>query len=212
MNISNFRQKIDNLKGRQDQIQADLARTEKQIEQLQSAIVESEQAQLIIQHVAKQTQEQLSFRISAPVTAALAGVFDDPYEFQLRFETRRNQTEADLIFLRNGNEIKDLSFVGGGGAVDVAAFGLQMAAWSMAGSRNFMLMDEPLKWLKSKDKIYEQRGAEMIQEIAHELGLQILLISHIPEQQKGSDRVFRYVKNNEGITEMEGTNGRKGKI
>jgi len=43
----------------------------------------------------------------------------------------------------------------------------------------------------------------MIREIAHELGLQILMISHIPEQQEGSDKVFRLSMDKKGVTKTE---------
>lgn len=190
MTIRDFRKKIENLKGRRDQVKENLVSAKAEAESLEREIGFSEEGQRIVQHVARLTQQQLEYRVSAPVSAALAGVFDNPYEFQLRFEVRRGQTEADLVFSRGESEYKDLVYSGGGGAVDVAAWGLQIAGWSMGKTRNFLLADEPLRFLKSKDKVLERRGALMIKEISHKVGLQILMISHIPEQQEGSDRVF----------------------
>ena len=202
MNISDFRKKIDRMAGRRDQIESNLKKASDEVVRLKQEVVYSEDAQRRIQLVAKQTQEQLEFRVSAPVSAALAGVWDDPYEFLLKFVERRGQTEADLVFKRDGTEYKNLIFSGGGGPVDVAAFGLQIAAWSMGGTRPFLLLDEPLKWLKSKNRILEERGAMMMGEISKELGLQMLMISHIPEQQRGSDRVFRFTLK-QGVTQVE---------
>lgn len=190
MHISDFRQRLDNLKGRRDQVKESLLEVHEDVGTLGVELLEYEEAQRRIQLVARQTQQQLEYQVSTPVTTALGGVFDNPYGFEIRFVERRGQTEADLIFSRGGVEYKDLSFSGGGGAVDVAAWGLQIAAWAMGTTRPFLLCDEPLKFLKSKNKVLEQRGAMMINEVSHELGLQILMISHIPEQQKGSDRGF----------------------
>ena len=203
MKISDFREKIDKMKGRRDQVQSDLEKAQVDVIRWTQDVKDSEDAQRIIQYVAKQTQQQLEFRVSAPVSAALAGIWDNPYEFALRFVEKRGQTEANLIFSRAGVEYKDLIFSGGGGEVDAAAFGLQIAAWSMGKTRPFLLCDEPLKFLKSRNGVYEERGAMMIKEISKELGLQILMISHIPQQQKGSDRVFDLKLNNDGVTQVK---------
>jgi hypothetical protein len=197
-----FRKQIDNLKGRRDQIKDTLSRTALKIDSLKDEIIISEDAQARIQLVAKQTQDQLRYYIETPVSAALEGVFDNPFGFELRFEPRRGQTEADLIFKRNGVEHKDLMFGGGGGETDVAAYGLQVAALSMRKDlRKFMLLDEPLKHLKSYDKSLEKRGALMIGETARGLKIQILMVSHIPEQQEGADKVFQFILKN-GVTEV----------
>ena len=192
MTLQECRQKVDNLKGRKSQITKDLHAATTLSNALELAIKDTEEAQIRIQAVAKATQEQLEIFISAPVTAAQAGVFDDPYEFLLRFEVRRGQTEGDLIFVRDGKEIKDLTFGGGGGEVDVAAYGLQIAGWSLSNTAPFLMLDEPLKWLKSRDKTFEVRGSTMLRETSQQVGLQILMISHIPEQQKAADKIFEF--------------------
>jgi hypothetical protein len=203
-NITLFREKIDNLKGRRDQIKDNIESALSKIEKLEQEIVNGEEAQARIQLVAKQTQDQLKFYFESPVDAAMSGVFDDPYEFELRFETRRGQTEADLIFKKDGTEHKDLTYGGGGGESDVAAYGLQVAALSMKkGLRRFLLLDEPLKHLKSADKTLEKRGGLMIGETGRGLKIQILMVSHIPEQQEGSDRVFRLrLENKKTVAEV----------
>jgi ABC-type nitrate/sulfonate/bicarbonate transport system ATPase subunit len=93
-------------------------------------------------------------------------------------------------------------FSGGGGAVDTAAFGCQVSGLYLTPLRRFLMLDEPLKHLKSKDKVLESRGALMITETSHELDLQVLMISHIPEQQEGADKVF-YLTNKKGVTEVK---------
>lgn len=201
--LISLRKNVDDFKGRRAQISEDLKKALAEIEASQKEIKISEEAQMIIQLVAKQTQDQLKFYIENPITAALGGVFDDPYEFELRFEQRRGQTEADLIFKSEKGEFKDLMFSGGGGEVDVAALGLQAAALSIAENvRRFLLLDEPLKHLKSEDKSLEKRGALMIGELARQLDIQILMVSHIPEQQEGADSIFRFELAEGGVTKV----------
>ena len=201
MEIKDIRRKTDNIKGRRDEKLEELNKNEKQILSVSAELEDSLRSQKVIQKVSRDTQAQLEFRIGPPVSAALDGVFDDPYEFILRFEDRRGQSEADLTFKRNGTEYKDLMYSGGGGEVDVAAWGLWIASHSLGSTRPFLLADEPLKFLKSRNKVLEERGAMMIQETSHQLDLQVLMISHIPEQQQGADKTFRLTLKG-GVTEV----------
>ena len=117
----------------------------------------------------------------------MASVFPDPYEFQLRFVQRRNKTEADLIFLKNGNETDDLINTAGGGAVDIASFALRIALWSIKRTRSVMIIDEAFRFL-SLD--LQQKASDMIKQISTKLGLQIIMVSHLPEIVTSADRII----------------------
>lgn len=187
MTIQAYRQKIEQQKGRMCQVHDDLKQTEKDIEDARLYSVYCEEAQTIVQNVAQLTQQELEYHVSELVSLALAAVFDEPYELSVEFTQRRGRTEADLWFVRDGKKIDPLG-ASGGGAVDVASFGLMVALWSLAPvkTRPVLFMDEPLKWLKGGQ--LPERGASMIKEISEKLGLQVVMISHIPDQIEGSDR------------------------
>lgn len=180
---------MERKKGRRDQILKNLEICEQDLKKWRRQAMYGEEAQLIIQTVAQQTQEQLNYHISELVTLALASVFEDPYEFKPEFVQRRGRTECDLWFVRDGVRIDPMS-ASGGGAVDVAAFALQVAMWSLRRphTRNVLILDEPLKWLKGGD--LPEKGALMIKEISNRLNLQIIMVSHIPDQIEGSDRII----------------------
>jgi hypothetical protein len=89
----------------------------------------------------------------------------------------------------NGDKVKiDPMTASGGGAVEVASFALRVALWSMATprTRNVLLLDEPLKFLKGD--ILPERGSRMIQLLSERLNLQIIMVSHIADQIEGADR------------------------
>ena len=167
------------------------------IEQRDKCIIEKEAAEsyyanalaarTIVQNVAEATQNKLEYHISSLVTAALRAVFPDPYSFELRFVQRRNKTEADLVFIKNGNETDDLLNTAGGGAVDVASFALRVALWSITKSRPVLIMDEAFKFL-SVD--LQGKASEMLKEISDKLGLQIILVSHLPQIISAADNVI----------------------
>lgn len=206
MDLNQIKEQLTKLKGRRDQVKSDIDSCKDRIDQLKSDLEASEQAQAIIQAVAKQTQEELKHVVEPPVNKALEAVLDRPYEFELRFTTKAGRTQAQQIYKRQGREYKNLMFSGGGGAQDTAALGLQVSGLYLTQLRRFLLLDEPLKHLKSRDKRLEKRGAMVMQELSHELGLQILMISHIPEQQKGSDKIFRFELDKNEITQVEEVN------
>lgn len=190
-----FREQLERQKGKRDQILSDLKETETQIRQLGREAGFCEQAQVIIQEVAQMTQEQLQYQVSELVTLAMASIFTDPYELQIEFVQRRGRTEADLWFVRNGQKVSPMDATGGG-AVDVASFALRVALWSLSRPRscNTLILDEPLKFLKGGD--LPEKGAMVIKEIAERLKLQIIMVSHIPDQIEGADQRINVTQRN----------------
>jgi DNA repair exonuclease SbcCD ATPase subunit len=160
----------------------------------------AEQALLILQKVSKQTQEQLEYRISELVTLALASVFNNPYEFRVIYETKRNKTEARLWFQR-GDELVHPLDASGGGAVDVASFALRVALWSLATDKTdpVLILDEPFKHLSAD---LQAKAGQMVKEISTKLGIQIIMVSHIDQLVSEADRIFKTTLIN-GVTAVE---------
>lgn len=157
-------------------------------------------ARTIVQNVAEATQNKLEYHISSLVTAALSAVFPDPYSFELRFVQRRNKIEADLVFIKNGNETDDLLNSAGGGAADIASFALRVALWSIAKTRPVLIMDEAFKFL-SVD--LQEKASSMLKEISDKLGLQIILVSHLPQIISAADNVIM-IENIKGESKVRG--------
>jgi DNA repair exonuclease SbcCD ATPase subunit len=173
--------------GRRDQLIEDRDRTKKALLELESSLQNIEKAQSIIQTVAKQTQEQLKFHIESIVTMALEAVLPEPYQFQVDFEIRRNKTEADLYFVRDGEKIKPMD-AAGGGAVDLASFALRVTLWSLGKTRSTIVLDEPMKFV-SRD--LQTKAGYMMHELSEKLGLQFIVVSHDPNIIEGADRIFQ---------------------
>lgn len=166
-----------------------------------------EQAREIIREVGLKTQQQLQFHIANMTSLALNTVFDNPYELVVNFVERRNKTECDLLFERDGLSIKPID-AAGVGAIDIAAFALRMASWSMQKphTRNVIMLDEPFKHLKGVDT--NRRALEMIREISRKMNVQIIMISdeRIPREDiiSAADRVFEVSLKN-GISKIKMT-------
>lgn len=183
---------------------------------LETEVRETEIAQAIIQKVAKETQQELEYHISELCSLALSAVFDDPYELSIEFNDRRGRTEADIDFIKDGEPIGKPLLSSGGGALDVAAFGLRVALWSLSRpkTRNVLILDEPFRHLKGDEA--NRRAITMVKEISNHLGLQIIMISDERVKQEdivnGADRVFmvnlkkkyfKSIKMNKGVSQVK---------
>lgn len=141
------------------------------------------EAQTIVQAVAQTVQEEAHDRIAGVVTRCLTTVFEDPYEFKIKFERARGRTEAHLTFVRDGHGVNPID-ASGGGVVDVAAFALRLSCLMLSrpARRRVVVLDEPFKFV-SADRRYAVRA--MLEQLAGELGVQFIMVTHIEELQCG---------------------------
>ncbi len=204
LKIKTLRTHLERQKGQELQIQNTITQTNRTIKKNRRELRRYEQAREIIREVGLKTQQQLSFHISDITSLALEAVFIDPYKLIVEFVQRRNKTECDLYFDRDGNRVEPLQ-ASGGGAVDVAAFALRIASWSMQRpkSRNVVILDEPFKHLKGvRENILV---LDMVNEISKKLGIQIIMVSdeRIDREEivMRADKVFE-TRIKKGVTEV----------
>ena len=202
--ITELRKKLERKKGQKIQIEDSLQDVRTKIRKNKQSLILHEKAREIVRIVGLKTQQQLQFHISNITSLALEAVFDNPYELMVEFVQRRNKTECDLYFKRNGSRVDPLT-ASGIGAVDVAAFALRIACWSMEQpkTRNTILLDEPFKHLKGKKE--NKKVLEMIKEVSNKLGIQIIMVSdeRIPREDtiEATDKLFE-VKIKNGISNI----------
>lgn len=196
--IQQLRSQVDVAKGVRLSVKGSLKAEKSRLTEAEQEADACTKAQIILQESARLTQEQLEYRISKLVTLAMESVFPNPYEISVNFQSQRGKTGASIFFLKDGEPLDPLSETEGG-AVDVAALGLQISLWTLQnpGTRNVLVLDEPLKWLKGGE--LPEKGAEMIKQISHMLGLQIIMVSHSPELIAHADKVF-HVQQKRGIS------------
>jgi DNA repair exonuclease SbcCD ATPase subunit len=203
--IQQYRNKLERQKGKKEQIEKSISNLQHEIREKQRDLHRHEQAREIVKTVGLSTQQQLQFHISNITSLALESVFDDPYKLQVEFIQKHNKTECELRFVRDDMKIKPLD-ASGFGAVDVAAFALRIASWSMQNphSRNVMILDEPFKHLKGEQT--NLRLLDMIKEISKKLNLQIIMISdervNREDIEEKADKVFE-VTIKKGISQLK---------
>jgi DNA repair exonuclease SbcCD ATPase subunit len=188
MNIQQLRNKLERQKGAKAQVEKNLETLNSQLQDNRRSLIRHEEAREIIKSVGLKTQRELQFHISDITSLALEAVFPNPYELKVEFVERRNKTECDLLFVRDENEIDPIT-ASGVGAIDVAAFALRIASWSMMipRTRNVIIMDEPFRFLSVN---YQQQASAMIKELSDKLGLQFIIISHEQTLTANADKIF----------------------
>lgn len=116
-----------------------------------------------------------------------------------------NKSKCDLYVKRNGNRV-DPIVAAGGGAVDVAAFALRVASWSMQRprSRNLLILDEPFVRLKGEKA--NLRSLKLLETISQRLKLQMLVVADerisMDDLLENTDGVFP-VTPHKGVSKVE---------
>ena len=198
--------KIQTIRNRLEQKKGSRIRTEETIRDLQNLVKKTEgditrheRAREIIREVGLKTQQQLQYHISDITSMALEAVFDNPYELVVEFVQRRNKTECDLMFERDGVRV-DPKGASGVGVIDVASFALRIAAWSMQSpkKRNVIILDEPFRYLSTN---YQERASQMLTELSSRLNLQFIIITHEDILAEHADRTFT-VRLKKGVSDV----------
>jgi DNA repair exonuclease SbcCD ATPase subunit len=202
--IQSLRHRLEQEKGRLTQVLADKDQAQNRLDTLAQDRLRIEQGILILQTVAEAVQGRLSYFINDNVTAAIEAVFpDDDWAFLLEFVQRRGSTEADLWLVDpKGNRIRPKD-AEGGGLVNVVAFALRVALWSLSkSSRPVFLLDEPFHFLHGRGD--HARVAELLRTISEGLGLQIIMVTGEDESEEivaGADKVFE-VRKIKGVSQV----------
>jgi ABC-type cobalamin/Fe3+-siderophores transport system ATPase subunit len=200
MRFMDVQRKYDRLLGESIAYSKNLKVLEERKTFYETELIVAEKAQVIIQTVVQQTQQELQYKISELVSIALQSVFDDPYEFVVEFVQKRNKTECELRFVRRGVVIGNPMDSTGGGVVDVAAFALRLSLWSMQQHKSdpLIVLDEPFRFLSAD---LQHKTSELLCELAEKMNMQFLIVTHNDTLTMSADRVFR-VRMRGGISEV----------
>ena len=178
------------LKGRQTLLTDQVKLRKESISGLTEQLEDTETFRIIAQEIARQTMEKLEFRVSSIVTAALNAVFPDPPDFEIKFEKARNQLECHLFFVTDGVRSKPID-TDAGGAMDVTAFALRLTYWSLKKNRPTFILDEPFKYVSAD---LQEKCANMVKMLSEKLGVQIIMISHLPLINVAADKIYNVEK------------------
>lgn len=194
MEWEKIKEQLIEAQGQKKNLKQDLIATNNKLEETSKLLLNLEECRRIIQQAAQQTQNMLKDDLENIVTAALKSVpFEQEYSFIVDFVMRRNTTECDLLFERDGHRVSPLESCSYG-AADIASFALRVAYWKLHGGLSpFIACDEPFHNLDKNKHIY---AVEIVKRLNKEFGIQFLISSHEPTIIKSADKIFRVVMTN----------------
>lgn len=184
MNLDEEAEEVWGLALKLNHLKESVKQAEKDLATAETTLRKTQDAQEILQHLAQAIQQQAHQKISEVVSLCLSAVFgEDTYQFAVEFERKRGKTEATLKFKRGGLSVDPLSATGGG-VVDVAAFALRISCLMLHRPRlsRIVILDEPFKFVSAQ---YRDKVRMMMEELAQDLELQIIQVTHSEELTAG---------------------------
>ncbi len=175
ISLQKMGRKIQRLAAERNTAEAVLRRESKALNEAREQLRASGTAQVIVQEVAQIIQQKAHDKIASAVTKCLEVVFNDPYEFHIRFNRKRGKTEAQLILRRDGVDRENPLSEVGGGVIDVASLALRLSCVMLSNPvrDRVLILDEPFRNVRGSANKQRLRG--LLQSLADEMGFQFVL-------------------------------------
>lgn len=154
------------------------------LEEKQTEVEEWKQAQWVLQEAAKTVQNVIHDQICEVVTTCIRTIFPEyDYTFNIEFISKRGKTEARL-YLKDGDNELDPTEAGSLGVCDVACLALRIAVLKLhtPALAPVLILDEPFRWLQKSKR---PAMAALIESLADEMGIQVILATHDEEYEVG---------------------------
>ena len=166
-------------------LQARLAETRRSYDALRSQLAEHQSrltwqpdVKAVLDALQKREHERTVGAYEQLLTALMQDVLPGSRELVMDLHTHAGAPALDLFIRKSNGPLEDALHGTGGSVTNILSAGLRAIALVRSGKRRFMVMDEADCWIKP---LWAPRFAEVIQQMAQELNVQILMISHHSE-------------------------------
>lgn len=182
MEIVTLRAGLDKKIARRKHLWTTIQQETKELDRLEAKITKIQEAQDHLQKLAQAVQQQAHGQIAKIVTKCMGSVFDDMYQLNIEFVRLRGKTEAKLVYLKGDHEVNPL--LTSGGVLDVTALALRVANLVLSDPqpRQLLVLDEPFTGVDANNL---PKVCAVIDGLAHELGIQFLIVTHCEQLQIG---------------------------
>lgn len=186
---SSLRSRVDQLTGKQQALQDELAQARQSAALAQGDIADWQKIQALFGKVSEFAREQLTIRVEQTVTAALQAIFKDSHlEFKIGLSTLGGKPAAQWQVVSSYETDGKTTTVAanpedarGGGITDVVSLALRLALLELARPKpeGPVLLDEPGKMISQE---YVPNLAEFLRQYAARTGRQVIMVTHQPKQ------------------------------
>lgn len=162
-----------------------------QVSQLQSRLVDAEEAAIVVGAVEKAQQEQLKQKLEKLVSYALSVIFERPYKFVVEFDQRGQQSEATFMIVDDLGNAQNIKEAHGGGILVIVAYILRAIVMMSAQPKLLPIMidDEPFAQVSAD---YRNRLVEFLQKFAQSSGVQLIMVTHNQDLAEIGDKKYRF--------------------
>jgi len=160
----------------------------------------ADKAKLILQTAAESLQNQLKDALESLCTSALNDVFPEKnLAFRVVFNKQKVGVSVDM-FIEEDGVLYDPLESRGHGMADLLTFALRVSVLVLRPQlHKILLLDEPFTRISEE---FRGRAISFLKDVADKTGIQIILVTHIPELTESADRVF-HVAMKDNISKVE---------
>ncbi|RJQ24600.1 hypothetical protein C4577_07465 [Candidatus Parcubacteria bacterium] len=176
LDLSQIRQKTNKLLHEREFAAKQVELEKAALEKIENKLKDLTEVQEILQLHAEAVQNRAQKQISSIATQSLKHVYGPNVEFRIEFKRSKGKTEAELKFIKDGQEF-DPKEETGGGELDVASLALRMSCLMLSRPRlrRLIVADEPFRNINGEE--YQQRAGNLIQLLAEEMKVQFVVVS-----------------------------------
>ncbi len=175
MNALELAMRVSRLSGQKQAAEKELANASAELATNRAHLDATNRLKVVVQQVAKETQDKLRLRFEAIVQACLDAVFPGAYKFMMEFISRRGQVEVDMWLDKDGTRMDPLDS-NGGGVVDVMSIALRLCCLTLSQNAKILLLDEPFGHLRGEAR---ERLGELLAIISERLNVQIFMVGDV---------------------------------
>lgn len=187
--------------------QANVTRLQTAVAEAAGAAQVDQQVALLFQTYSDAEHAQVVARIEALVTKGIEAVFGPIYRFKVTATAERGQAVVTFSLVAPDGTEHSVLDAQGGGLASIIGFLLRVVVLVLrpGGGRRLLVLDETFGMVSAE---YHDRLASFLRSMVDDLGIQVLLITHAPEQAMYADRVYRVTKpDDRSIVAEIGTEG-----
>jgi len=151
-----------------------------------------------LRSVLESTQQVIEQTFTGLTTSGIRGIFGEDKALRFQFVPTAQGVAVRIRVLKPSPQDENVVFevnpknAGGGGMLDIISLGLRFGLMELYTPRQDgpLMLDEPDKYLADDDKL--QAAGEFIQQVSHDSGRQIILISHRVAMSAYADRSYHF--------------------
>lgn len=189
--------RLDEQVAEQRYLQAEQEKLNAQLAELKQNQQRLTEARLLLLEAGKAARRQVKALLESVVTRALQAVYDETYRFEVDIQDDGKQAEIGFYVICGDPPVREEpTDAMGGGVVDVVSLALRIAFLELCQPKigGPLILDEPGRHL---DKERSPLLGQILTELAHEFGRQVILITHDQALAHSADRAYQVIHNGE---------------